>query len=131
MKALDTIILVRFLVQDDEIQSDKVNQLFTATEERKGVLFIPLLVVLELIWLLQSAYGVSRKDVIYAIGTLLQMSVLEFEQQGVLRDFVGSAEGFRGDLADLLIAHSAFASDCNEVVTFDKKAARYKHFSLL
>ena len=131
MKALDTNILVRFLVQDDEIQSAKVGQLFTATEERKEALYVPLLVVLELIWVMQSAYGVSRKDIILAISALLQMSILEFEKQEILREVVGSAEGLRGDLADLLIAHSALASACKEVLTFDKKAARYRHFKLL
>ncbi len=61
MKALDTNVLVRFLVQDDEIQASKVDQLFASAEQGKETLFIPLLVVLELIWVLQSAYGVQKK----------------------------------------------------------------------
>ncbi|MEN8180272.1 MAG: type II toxin-antitoxin system VapC family toxin [Pseudomonadota bacterium] len=131
MKALDTNILVRFLVQDDELQASKVDQLFASAEQRKETLFVPLLVVLELIWVLQSAYAVARKDIILAISALLQMPVLEFEKQPVLREFVGSAEGFRGDLADLLIAHSALASACETVLTCDKKAAGYRYFTLL
>lgn len=131
MKALDTNVLVRFLVQDDEIQAPKVDQLFASAEQSKETLFVPLLVVLELIWVLQSAYGVKRKDAILAISALLQMPVLEFEKQSVLREFVVSAESFRGDLADLLIAHSSLASACELVLTFDKKAAGYKYFTLL
>jgi predicted nucleic-acid-binding protein len=131
VKALDTNSLVRFLVQDDEVQSANVDQLFTAAEAPIEALYIPLVVVLELIWVLQSAYGVSRKDIIIAIDALLQMPALEFEKQGVLREFVGSAKGFRGDLADLLIAHSALASDCKAVLTFDKQAARHSYFKLL
>ncbi len=131
MKALDTNVLVRFLVQDDELQASKVDQLFASAEQSKETLFVPLLVVLELIWVLQSAYGVDRKDVILAISALLQMPVLEFEKQSAVREFIGSSEGFRGDLADLLIAHSALVSNCERVLTFDKKAVGYKYFTLL
>ena len=131
MKALDTNVIVRFLVQDDETQARKVEQLLTSAEQKKEILFVPLLVVLELIWVLQFAYGVTKKDIILAINSLLQMPVLEFERQSVLREFIGTSEEFRGDLSDLLIALSSQASACEQVLTFDKKAARYKHFSLL
>jgi predicted nucleic-acid-binding protein len=131
VKALDTNIIVRFLVRDDETQVRKVDQLFASVEQNKEILFVPLLVVLELIWVLQSAYGVTKKDIILAISSLLQMPVLDFERQSVLREFIGTSEEFRGDLSDLLIALSSQASACEQVLTFDKKAARYKHFSLL
>ena len=49
MNALDTNILVRFLVQDDVQQANKVIQLFTKAEQYNEPLFISLLVVLELI----------------------------------------------------------------------------------
>jgi predicted nucleic-acid-binding protein len=61
MKALDTNALIRFLVQDDVNQADK---LFSKAEQNKEVLFVPLLVVLEVIWVLQSAYSVTREDII-------------------------------------------------------------------
>ena len=131
MKALDTNIIVRFLVQDDETEALKVDRLFASAEQNKEILFVPLLVVLELIWVLQSAYGVTKKDMILAINSLLQMPVLGFERQAVLREFIGSADEFRGDLSDLLVAHSALASACEQVLTFDKKAAKNKHYSLL
>ncbi len=131
MKALDTNVLVRSLVQDDETQARKVGQLFASAEQRKETLFVPLLVVFELIWVFQSAYGVDKKDIILAICALLQMPILEFEKQSVVREYVRSVEGFRGDLADLLIARSALYSACEMVLTFDKKAAGYKYFTLL
>jgi len=65
MKALDTNVLIRFLVQDDVNQADKVIQLFSKAEQNKEVLFVPLLVVLEVIWVLQSAYSVTREDIFW------------------------------------------------------------------
>ena len=52
MKALDTNILVRFLIQDDEPQSKTVFDLFSNAERQKESFFISTLVVLETIWVL-------------------------------------------------------------------------------
>ena len=46
MNALDTNILVRFLIADDETQALKVHQLFSKTEKNKSELFITILVVI-------------------------------------------------------------------------------------
>ena len=131
MKALDTNILVRFLVQDDVNQANKVIQLFTKAEQNKEPLFIPLLVVLEVIWVLQSAYSVSRLDILLAICNLLQMQVFEFESQRTLRDFIISANKYPYDLSDILISQSALSSSCETTLTFDKKASRFELFTLL
>jgi predicted nucleic-acid-binding protein len=131
MKALDTNILVRFLVQDDEEQANKVLQLFSEAEQLNQSLYVPLLVILEMIWVLQSAYNTSRQDIILAITNLLQMSVLEFESQGALRDFIISANKYSHDLSDTLISHSALSAACETTLTFDKRASRFELFTLL
>ena len=131
MKALDTNILVRFLVQDDENQAKKVIQLLTKAEQNNEPLFVPLVVILELIWVLQSAYNVSRQDIVLAINNLLQMQVFEFENQSTLRDFIISAEKYPYDLSDILISQSAFYAPCKTTLTFDKRASRFELFTLL
>jgi len=131
VKALDTNILVRFLIQDDVNQANKVIQLFTKAEQNNETLYIPLLVVLEVIWVLQSAYSVSRQDIVLAISNLLQMQVFEFENQGTLRDFIISANKNSSDLSDLLISQSAFSVSCETTLTFDKKTSRFELFTLL
>jgi len=45
MKAVDTNVLVRFLVRDDEKQAKAVYRKFKQAEANKEVLFIPVLVV--------------------------------------------------------------------------------------
>ena len=131
MNALDTNILVRFLVQDDVQQANKVIQLFTKAEQYNEPLFISLLVVLELIWVLQSAYKVSRQDILLAINDLLQMQVFEFENQSTLRDFIISANKYSYDLSDILISQTALSTNCETTLTFDKKASRFELFTLL
>jgi predicted nucleic-acid-binding protein len=130
MKGIDTNILVRFLVGDDEQQSKTVYDIFKKAESEKDELFVPLLVVLELIWVLDSVYAISRADILDSIKELLLLPILRFEHKSVLQQFTLSAQANRYDLADLLIAHSAKIQGCETVLTFDKKASKFKLFEL-
>jgi predicted nucleic-acid-binding protein len=92
---------------------------------------VPLLVVLEMIWVLESVYEVSRMEILDSIHDLLLMPVLKFDQQTMLRQWFLSAQGNNFDLADLLIAHVARKNGCEAVITFDKKAGKSSLFELL
>jgi len=131
MKALDTNVLVRFLVKDDAEQAKLVYSLFKQAENQQQRLFVPILVVLEMIWVLQAVYSVQDQDILAALNDLLSMPVLLFETQPVLHAFIGAATGSNFDLADLLIAHSAKGHPCESVLTFDKKAAKFAGFELI
>jgi len=131
MKGIDTNILVRFLVGDDENQAKKVYKIFKKAEAEKKELFVSVLVVLELIWVLESAYGISRSEILDSIGSLLLMPIFKFENIKTLQNFILSASENKLDLSDLLIAHSANAHNCETVLTFDKKASKFKLFELV
>jgi len=131
MKALDTNVLVRFLVKDDAEQAQQVYTLFKQAENQQQRLFVPILVVLETIWVLQAVYKVDDSDILAALNDLLLMPVLDFETPPVLHVFITAASGTNFDLADLLIAHSARGLNCESVLTFDKKAAKFGGFELI
>jgi predicted nucleic-acid-binding protein len=127
MKALDTNVLVRFLVRDDERQAETIYRIFKQAESVKGVFFVPLLVVLETVWVLESVYKIPRQEILDSINELILMPILEFETQSAILNFVSSARETKMDLSDLLIAHPAKFSGCECVLTFgaigDKKKA--------
>lgn len=131
MNALDTNILVRFLMADDVKQAQKVHQLFSESEKTKSELFITILVVVELIWVLESAYNIPRKDIINAIDDMLQMPILRFEHQPTLYKFIKTAINNNFDLSDLLISLIAKTLKCETTLTFDKKASKFEYFKLL
>lgn len=130
MKGIDTNILVRFLIGDNKQQAKKVYNIFKKAESEKDELFVPLLVVLELIWVLESVYEISRADILDSIRDFLLLPILRFEHKSVLQQFTLSAQANRYDLADLLIAHSAKMQGCETVLTFDKKVSKFKLFEL-
>lgn len=129
--ALDTNVLVRFLVRDDEAQARLAYQRLKQAEANRETLFVSLLVTLETIWVLESAYRYSRNQILDALGALLTMSVLEFENMTVLQSLLAQARATTADLSDLLIALHAQACGCAHTVTFDKSAAHHPLFQLL
>jgi predicted nucleic-acid-binding protein len=123
MIALDTNVLVRFLTQDDPAQSRAATDLITGlTAEAPG--FVCREVMVELVWVLERAYGLDRAQVAAAIEGLLAATEIEVEAA----DDVGSAlYRYRDDgfgFADLMIAAASKRAGAAVLVTFDRKAAQ-------
>ena len=131
MIAVDTNILVRFLVRDDDFQAEAVRKRFKQAEERRERLKIPLLVVLELIWVLESAYGKTRYEILDSIRDMRQMKVFEFEAVNVIEGMLDDGLKYKADLSDILIARSAELQGCTSCITFDKQAGKHPFFGLL
>jgi predicted nucleic-acid-binding protein len=131
VKAIDTNVLVRFLVNDDPVQAEQVRQLFATAEQSRDAFYIPLLVLLETIWVLQSAYQVKRADLIETLAELLLMPVLRFEQREAVQAMLDVAATTNLELPDALIAQSAVQMGCDGILTFDQKAARGPAFVVL
>ncbi len=131
MKGIDTNILIRFMVGDDKKQAEEVYNIFKKTELDKKELFVPVLVMLELIWVLEAVYEIPRTEILDAISELLLMPILKFEHQSALQQFTNACRGNKYDLSDLLIAHSAKTQGCETVMTFDKKASKIQLFELV
>ena len=64
MKALDTNVLIRFLVKDDAHQAQIVYRLFKKAEAEKNVFWVSLVVFIEMIGVLDADYHISRKEIL-------------------------------------------------------------------
>ncbi len=131
MRALDTNVLVRFLMGDDEAQAKKVYRLFRKAEENKDEFYISALVVLEVVWVIESIYLVRRDKLLASLSDLLQMPIFKFEHDESIKSFISEAGKNHYDLSDLLIAHCTDRLGASPVLTFDKKASRHHLFELL
>lgn len=131
MIAVDTNVIVRFLVRDDDQQAQAARRRLRQAEERRERLMVPLIVVLETIWVLESAYGKTRSEILAAIRDMRQMPVFEFEADCVVEGLLNDGPKYKADLADILIARSAQNAGCDSVITFDKGAAKLPFFELL
>jgi predicted nucleic-acid-binding protein len=128
---LDTNVLVRFLAQDDALQSAAANGLFEhrLTETEPG--YISTVVLVETAWVLERCYGVRGPDLAGVIERLLQTATLVVEhEQAAFRALTALRAG-RGGFADALIVALAAEAGCATTVTFDRAASRLDGATLL
>jgi len=131
MKALDTNVLVRFLMRDDERQASRVLARIEQAEQAGEVLFITDLALLETIWVLSRLEALPRAAILEALERLLAMPVLRFERPERVRRLVDAGRTTLLDLADLFIGLAASDHGCEATLTFDKKASRSDLFEAL
>lgn len=121
MKALDTNVLLRFVIRDDENQFARATS-FLSSRTPDDPAFISLIVLVEFVWTLRQRYGHSRSEILSLVTTLLETRELAFEDEDELSAIVADAD--RGDLADHLISYCARRAGCSSTVTFDQEAAK-------
>lgn len=131
MKAIDTNILLRYFLQDNPAQYDKVRKLFQKTKLENSQLFVSVLVVLEIIWVLESVYETPRQMIIDALLKAMALDFLRYEYALVLEQVLIFAKDNTFDLSDLMIGAIAQANDCDTTLTFDRKASKSSYFELL
>ncbi len=129
MTGIDTNVLVRFLAQDNPEQARKASRFLTrdCTAERPG--FINRIVLCELVWVLESAYGYPREQVAMSLDMILRTKQLAVEDQPEawlsLREYREGA-----DFADAFIAAVNRRRGCDRTLTFDRRAGRRSGFDL-
>ena len=130
MTGLDTNILVRYLAQDDAIQSPKASEIIERrlTEGNPG--FVSIVAMVETAWVLERAFGLANQDIVKAVERVLQTDVLVVEnEQEVFTAMITLKEG-QGSLADAVIAALRARVGCSYTLTFDRKPARLPGFEL-
>jgi len=130
MIGLDTNVLVRYLAQDDPIQSAKATEIIERrlTEGNPG--FVSAVVMVETAWVLDRAYGLGNDEIAAAIERTLQIDVLVVEnEQEVFTAMIALKQG-KGSFADTMILALGARSGCRYTLTFDRKASRLSGFKL-
>lgn len=130
MIGLDANVLIRYIMQDDVKQSPLATRLVESlTMESPG--FLPLVAVVEIAWVLSSAYELSRPQLMDAFEILLRTKELVVEGGETVWKSLRLLRSTCGDFADCLIACSANAAGCAKTMTFDRGAAKNGSMTLV
>jgi predicted nucleic-acid-binding protein len=131
MPALDTNVLVRYVVEDDAAQLAAAKRLISRCVGEGLALFVPVTVVLELEWVLRSNFDFPKDDVLLTLSSLFSAAELSFESERALEVALQLFRKGSADFADCL--HVALATQAGEqpLWTFDKVAAKVSGAQLL
>jgi len=130
MIGLDTNILVRYLAQDDPVQSAKATKIIERrlTEENPG--FVSVVAMVETVWVLGRGYGLGSGEIAAAIERTLQIDAIVVEnEQEVFNAMIALKQG-KGSFADAIILALGARVGCSHTLTFDQKASRLSGFKL-
>jgi predicted nucleic-acid-binding protein len=124
MPALDTNVLVRYVVQDDSGQLAAAKRLIKRCVSEGQSLFVPVTVTLELEWVLRSSFGYDKEDVLQVLSNLFSAAELAFQSERALEVALHLYREGSADFADCL--HIALATEVGEhpLWTFDRGAAK-------
>jgi len=129
MIALDTNVLVRFLVEDDKVQARKAATSMERATAAEEPLFISDTVMCETVWVLAAAYRVPREKIGETLGRLLMAAQLRFANVDRLSRARDAFVAGKGDFADYLIREEARDAGCDHVATFDRVLLKEEGFS--
>lgn len=124
MAALDTNVLLRYLVRDDSAQFSVASRLIQKCVANGESLFVPVSVAVELEWVLRSAYGFAKEDVMRTFSELLSTVELTFQDERAIEVALALFRDHAADFADCV--HVALASQAGEAPlwTFDRQASK-------
>ncbi len=131
MAALDTNILVRYLVRDDDKQLALAKKLIRAALAAGETLFVPITVALELEWVLRSNFKFSKEEVTNTLSSLLAVSELSFESESAFEIALALYKKSSADFSDCMHISLAHAANERPLWTFDRSAAKIDGAKLL
>ena len=130
MTGLDTNVRVRYIMQDDAKQSPKASRLIESlTVDAPG--FVALVSVVELGWVLASAYGLTRQESAQAIEALLRTKEIVMDRADQVLRALRLFKASSADFADCLIAQAGASAGCDRTMTFDVGAAKVAGMTLI
>jgi predicted nucleic-acid-binding protein len=120
MISIDTNVLVRIVIEDHKTQSEAAKQVFEEGLESEGI-WIPLIVLVESVWVLKKRYQVQKPDILAFLTRLLKIPGVGIERRAQVESAIIDWEVGNADFTDYVILGVSDADGCRTTYTFEKK----------
>jgi predicted nucleic-acid-binding protein len=131
VRALDSNVLLRYLIGDDSRQGVLAEGIIEECRQADEPLFITVLALCETVWVLGRIYQQTKIEIIETLETVLGMDLLRFEHDRLVRHAFERFRQSRADFPDYLIGEIASAAGCRDTVTFDRALKGSPGFTIL
>ncbi len=121
IKVVDTNVILRYLLEDDEELFNKARRIFDKALNRESEILIKEVVIAEVVYVLEKVYKINRKIIAETLKELLILKGIKVEN----KDFVIKAlEIYKNKKLDFVDCILCSISDHYVIETFDKKLNR-------
>jgi predicted nucleic-acid-binding protein len=131
MRGVDTNILVRYVVNDDPNQAAVVENFWVECESNQEAIFIPVLVLCELMWVLSRLYKQTKPQLIDVLEKLFAVGFFRFEQESTVRQSLEDYRRGKATFPDYVIGEISRQAGCRDTVTFDRDLRGAPGFTIL
>ncbi|KHE90842.1 MAG: PIN domain-containing protein [Candidatus Scalindua rubra] len=121
---IDTSVILRILVQDDNIKIKASVKLIRESKKRGIILHILPVVILEIVWVLEKVYKYDKKTIREHIDAILNTPELRCEMESVFRMAIRTYEEKNIKFADVVMGYWGMERDIFVVYTYDEKDFR-------
>ena len=118
---VDTNVFLRFLTNDDPAKAKRAEALFARAVRGQVSLTTSLLVMAEMIWTLESFYGLDKPDVAHKVTTILNTPNLACPEAPAIRLALDLYVQQNIDFIDAYHAFYLKDEGLDRIVTFDRK----------
>lgn len=118
---VDTNLFIRYLTNDDPVKADRVEKLLDDAARGDIALVTTEMVMAEVVWVLESAYGLKNIDVAPLIRGILATPGLEVINAPLVSRGLEFYETHKIDFIDGYIAAVMEKQGITELYSFDRK----------
>jgi predicted nucleic-acid-binding protein len=131
MISLDTNVLVRIIVKDDDAQVDLARRLVKLMKDENERCLVTIAVLCELQWVLARVYKASREELTAVVEMLLNDGVFVLEDTELVQEALKRFRSGKADLPDFLIGGKSLSLGATSTYTFDNALRHENGFSIL
>lgn len=130
MIAIDTNILLRLTVMDDQGQMERAQALMEKAHAGRQAVFINAIVLAEYIWTMARTYRANRQEQAAAVRELIDRPPYRLFDEAIVEKALKAFEASKADFGDCLIGAMNQAQSAEVTYSFDEAAAALEAFAL-
>jgi predicted nucleic-acid-binding protein len=120
MIGIDTNVLLRLLLHDDEAQARKARREIEDIESAGTQVLINDVVLTETLWTLRGRFASDKDELLLTLRSLLGAASFAFENRGTVQQALALYEASNAGFSDCLIAAKNAGIGCEYTATFDR-----------
>ena len=118
---VDTSVILRILVKDDDIKRKAAEKMLQTAMQRGETLFLLPVAVLEVVWVLKKVYKYERTSIREIVEAILNTPALKVEMEEVFRRALVVYVDKNVKFADAVMGYWGLAQGFSTVYTYDEK----------